>query len=193
LAQVYVQLGFVQREKDPDRALTNYDTALKVQPNSADALAGRAWINMNRGQYEAALPDLNRAIDVSSPAAPSTAVTRYYRGFAFLKLKDYSKALIDLNEAIKLQADHADYYLARGEVQQALESYDAALSDFDAFSKLAPKDARGLIWRGEVLEAMGKSQQALIALEGAVSLSPDDQFAVSERDRLRAQQNTGPK
>jgi tetratricopeptide (TPR) repeat protein len=188
LVEAYVQSGFVQREKDPGRAMVQYDLALKVQPNSADALAGRAWINMNRGQYEAALPDLNRAIDMSPPA--SAAATRYYRGYALLRLKNYPQALTDLNEAIRLQPDNADYYLARGEVQQALERYDAALADFDEFNRRAPNDARGLIWRGEVLDAMGKPQEALAALERAVSLSPGNDFAVSERDRLRAQQNT---
>ena len=142
---------------------------------------------MTRLQYDAALQDLDKAIEL---LLPSTAgVARYYRGFAFLSLKNYPQALTDLNEALKLQPGNADYYLARGETQQALGSYDAALRDFDEFSKRATKDPRGLISRGAVLEAMGKPQEALAALESAVTLTPGNDFAVSERDRLRAQAN----
>src|SRR5262249_50063809 len=96
---------------------------------------------------------------------------------------------IDLDQAIRLQSYKADYYLARGEAQQALGSYDAALSDFNAFIQRAPRDARGFISRGQVLDSMGKPQEALAALETAVSLSPDNDFAVSERDRLRSRRD----
>lgn len=188
LAAVYTQRGFLQREKQPDNALADYNAALKVQPDFVTALSNRAWIYMTRGQYDAALQDLNKAVEVSAPST-SAAIARYYRGFTFLRLKNYPLALSDLNEALRLQPNNADYYLARGEVQQALESYDAALRDFDEVSKRAPKDPRGLISRGAVLEAMGKPQEALAALDSAVTRAPENESAVFERDRLRAQSN----
>jgi len=155
----------------------------------ADAFDNRAWIYMTRGEYDAALQDLNKAINLLPPTA--AGVARYYRGFAFLKLNNYPQALADLNEAQKLQPNNADIYLARGDVEQAQENYDAALRDFDEFSKRAPKDVRGPISRGGVLEAMGRSQEALAALETAVALEPGNVFALAERDRLRAQQSEG--
>jgi tetratricopeptide (TPR) repeat protein len=181
LAAAFTQRGFLQRESDPDRAMSDYDSALKAQPDFADALAGRAWIRMTRSDYEAALGDLNKAVELS----PKLAAVRYYRGYAHQKLEHFSEALADLNEAQKLQPDNADIYLARGEVEQALESYDAALRDFDEFRK----DARGLVSRGAVLETIGKPQEALAAFESAVALAPDNAYAISERDRLQAEQN----
>src|SRR4051794_8537675 len=174
LTQAYVRLGFLQRETEPDRAMIEYDNALKVQP-SADALAGRAWIYMNRGQYDLATAALNKAIELL-PQPATAATVRFYRGYAFLKLENYPQALTDLNEAIKLKPNNADFYLARGEVLQGLESNDAALRDFDEFSKLAPKDSRGLVSRGAVLEAMGRPQDALAALESAIALAPGNSF-----------------
>ena len=189
LAAVYTQRGYLRRERDPARALVDYDTALRIQPGFADAFDNRAWIYMTRGEYDAALQDLNKAINLLPPTA--AGVARYYRGFAFLKLNNYPQALADLNEAQKLQPNNADIYLARGDVEQAQENYDAALRDFDEFSKRAPKDVRGPISRGGVLEAMGRSQEALAALETAVALEPGNVFALAERDRLRAQQSEG--
>jgi Tfp pilus assembly protein PilF len=189
LAAVLTQRGFLQRETKPDSAIADYDAALKVQPSFGEAYDNRAWIYMTRGGYDAALADLNKAIDLLPPT--SAGIARYYRGYAFFKLNNYPQALADLNEAQRLQPNNADIYLARGNVEQAQENYDAALRDYDEFSKRTPKDARGPISRGSVLEAMGRAEEALAALEGAVALEPGNASALAERDRLRAQQSEG--
>lgn len=187
LAAVYTQRGFLEREKQPDQALSEYNDALKVQPDFADALTGRAWIRMTRREYDDAFADLNKAIDLLP--APASGIARFYRGFAFLKIQNYPRALTDLNEAQKYQPSNADIYLARGEVEQAQENYDLALRDFDEFSKRAPKDPRGLVWRSWVLETTGRTQEALAAMENALALEPGSDIARTERDRLRAKQD----
>jgi tetratricopeptide (TPR) repeat protein len=186
LASVYTQRGFMQRDREPDSAMSDLNAALKIQPDYAGALNDRAWIYMTRGEYDAALQDLNKSASPTT-AWLTAAVAYYYRGFAYLRLKDYAKAVADLNEAIRRQANNADYYLARGEAQQAQENYDAALRDFDEFSKRASKDPRGLLARAVIFETTGKPRDALTALESAVTLAPDNDFARSERDRLRGQ------
>lgn len=192
LAAVYTRHGFLQRETDPVRAMADYHSALMTQADYPDALSGRAWLYMNRGDYEAAVADLDKA--VAAAALPeSIASARYYRGYAHFKLQHYEAALADLNEAQKLQPDNADVYFARGKTQQALENYEAALRDFDEFAKRAPSDARGQASRGSVLEAMGRSTEALSAFESAVRLEPSNAYAVSERDRLREQQDEDDK
>lgn len=184
LASVYTQRGFLQRETKPADASSDFNAALKIQPDFVAALNNRAWMSMTQGEYDSALPDLNKAIGLTAPSV-TTAIARYYRGFAYLRLKDHPKALTDLNEALRLQPNNADYYLARGEAQEALGNYEAALSDFDEFSKRAQKDPRGLLARAVILEATGKPQDALAALESAITVAPDNAFARSERDRLR--------
>ena len=109
----------------------------------------------------------------------------FYRGYAFLRVQNYQRALDDLNQAEKHQPDNADILLARGEVEQAQESYEAALRDFDEFSKRAPNDARGLVWRGLVLETTGQTAEALAAMEKALALDPGNETARTVRDRLR--------
>ena len=183
LAMVHTQRGFFEHDTKPDSALRDYDAALKVQPDFVDALTGRAWIRMTRNDYEAAFEDLNKAIDLSPPA--SSGVAYFYRGYAFLRVQNYPRALDDLNQAEKHQPDNADILLARGEVEQAQESYEAALRDFDEFSKRAPKDARGLVWRGLVLETTGQTAEALAAMEKALALDPGNETARAVRNRLR--------
>jgi tetratricopeptide (TPR) repeat protein len=187
LVATYLQRGFLQRLKQPDRALADYDAALKIQPDATAVLTNRAWIYMSRSRYDAALEDLNKAIALSPPAL--AAHSRYYRGYSFLRLKDYPSAMSDLNEALRVEPNNPDPYLARGETEQAQQLYDAALHDYDEFSKRAPRDPRGLIARGSVMEATGRAKEALAAYENAVMLDPANARALAARDRLRSAQN----
>ncbi len=189
LVATYLQRGFYQRLKQPDRALADYDAALNIQPDAAAVLTNRAWIYMSRSRYDVALEDLNKAIALLAPALAARA--RYYRGFTFFKQKDYPAAMSDLNEAVKVEPNGPDPYLTRGEVEQAQQQYDAALRDFDEFSKRAPRNPRGLIGRGSVLEATGRPKEALLAYESAVALEPANAQAIAARDRLRSTQDTG--
>src|SRR5438132_10279108 len=135
LVAAYTQRGFLRRLKEPDVALADYDAALNIQADAPVVLQNRAWIYMSRSRYDAALQDLNKAIEVFPPA--NAARARYYRGFTFFKLKEYPSALSDLDEAVKVEPQNPDPYLTRGELEQAQQQYDAALRDFDDFSKRA--------------------------------------------------------
>ncbi|WP_024511161.1 tetratricopeptide repeat protein [Bradyrhizobium sp. ARR65] len=187
LAAAYNQRGFIQRLKQPDRALQDFDAALKIQPNYAFALVNRAFIYMMRSRFDSAIEDLNRAIDLLAPGLAARA--HYLRGFSYARLKNYDKAIADLDEAQRVEPNNPDPYLARADVEQLQQHYDAALRDFDEFSKHAPRDPRGLIGRAAILEATGRPQEALAALDSAVSLDPANTRALAARDRLRAQQS----
>jgi len=189
LVAAYSQRGFLRRLKEPDLALADYNAALNIQADAPVVLQNRAWIYITRNRYDAALADLNKAIEVFPPAAAARA--RYYRGVTFFKQKEYPAAMSDLNEALKVDPGNPDPYLTRGELEQAQQQYDAALKDFDEFSKRVPRNPRGLIGRGSVLEATGRPKEALLAYENAVALEPANAQALAARDRLRSAQDAG--
>jgi tetratricopeptide (TPR) repeat protein len=187
LVSTYGQRGFLQRLSQPDRALEDYNSALKIQANSPGVLTNRAYIYLTRNRNDDAMADLNKAIELFAPAQAGLA--RYYRGYDYYKLKDYDRAKDDLDEAIKRIPSNPDPYLWRGELGKTLQQYDAALRDFDEFSKRAPRDPRGLIGRSAVLEATDRPQEALAALESAIALAPNNAAALSARDRLVAKRD----
>jgi tetratricopeptide (TPR) repeat protein len=189
LVAAYTQRGYLRRLKEPDLALADFNSALNIQADSPAALMNRGLIHVTRNRYDAAMQDLNKAIELFPPTAAARA--RFYRGFTFFKLKDYPSAMTDLNEALKVEPGNPDPYLTRGEVEQAQQQYDAALKDFDEFSKRVPRNPRGLIGRGLVLEATGRSKEALLAYENAVALEPANAQALAARDRLRSTQDAG--
>jgi len=185
----YSQRGFLQRLKQPDRALEDYNAALKIQPDAPLVLTNRAWIYMTRNQYDSAVEDLNRAIELFPPA--QAARSRYYRGLSYLRLRDYTRAMSDLNESLRVEPNTPDPYLARGDVERAQKLYDAALRDFDEYIKRVPRDARGFIGRSGILETTGRIPEALAAIEAALAVDPTNPRALVTRDQLRARQDNG--
>jgi tetratricopeptide (TPR) repeat protein len=189
LFMAYAQRGYLQRLKQPDNALADYNAALNIQANGPVVLTNRAWIYMTRTQFDAALQDLNKAIELFAPALAARA--RHYRGYTYFRMRDYDRAISDLNESLRVEPNNPDPYLARGEVEQAKQLYDAALRDFDEFSKRVPRDPRGLVGRATVLEATGRPGEALQAYNDAATRDPANARVLAARDRLSAAQNTG--
>jgi len=189
LVAAYSQRGILQRLKQPDYALEDYNAAVKIQPNAPLVLTNRAWIYMTRNQYDDAIADLNKAIELFPPA--QAARSYVYRGYCYLRLMDNTRAMSDLNEALRLDPNATDPYLYRGEIERRQKLYDAALRDFDEHIKLAPRDSRGFIGRSDILEATGRIQDALAAVENALAVDPDNARALVGRDQLRTQLNSG--
>jgi len=190
LVNAYNQRGWLQRQSQPDHALADYDSALRLQPNWPAALTNRAYIYLTRNRNDDAMNGLNKAIDLFPPA--QSAYARYLRGYDYFRQKKYDLAMEDLNESIKHAPNSADAYLTRGEVEQAEQQWDAALRDFDQFSRLASRSGRGLIGKALVLESTGHIPEALSALDAAIAIEPSNQAALTARDRLRAKQTAAP-
>ena len=61
---------------DYDRAIQDYDQALRLRPDYAEALSGRGRARFNSGQFAAAQPDFARALQLN-PAYPYNAIWLY--------------------------------------------------------------------------------------------------------------------
>ncbi|MDH2344188.1 MULTISPECIES: tetratricopeptide repeat protein [unclassified Bradyrhizobium] len=184
-SSAYNQRGFLRRVKDPARALEDVEAALKLMPNVPYALTNRAFIYIGQSKFDAALQDLNKAVEQFPPMASGPA--HHLRGIAYFKLGDYQKAQIELDEALRVDPNNPDPLMGRGELEQAQKNNDAALRDFDEYSRRVPRDPRGLIGRATVLETTGHPQEALAALDGALAIDPSNLRAATLRDRIRKQ------
>jgi len=188
LVTAYNQRGSYYETTQPDRALADYDTALKIRPDIPETLTNRGWLYLTRDQIDAGLADLNKAIELFVPALSVRA--RIFRSNAFLMRRDYVRAISDLDESQKIDPTNPDQYMARGDVEYAQKHYEAAMLAYDEFSKRAPNIPVGLIGRGRVLEATGRPKDALLAYERALKLDPTSTLAVAGLERLRSIQNT---
>jgi tetratricopeptide (TPR) repeat protein len=119
------------------------------------------------GEYEAALADFDRAIELAPDDA--WAITR--RGVVHWSLRKYAAALADLDRAIELDPDYKWGFAVRGFTYGALEQYSEALVDFDRAIELDPDEARFHYGRWLLHVATSVPEKAQVDLSQALRLA----------------------
>jgi tetratricopeptide (TPR) repeat protein len=92
--------------------------------------------------YDRAITLLSRALRANSDEAMAYIIYAY-RGLAYYRKGELSKALSDYTAAIQLYPVAAITYVDRGHVYRELGDYDKAINDYNVAIKLNPKDANG--------------------------------------------------
>ena len=70
---------------------------------------------------------------------PKQPNTYFMRAAAYEAKKDHDKAIVDLDEAIRLDASRGDFYMLRGIVFSQKGELDRAVIELDQKVKLDPK------------------------------------------------------
>jgi tetratricopeptide (TPR) repeat protein len=91
--------------------LADFDRAIALQPDFAQALNNRGSEKDLKRDYAGALADYDRAIQVW----PNFAEAFYNRGNVKAKKQNYRGALADFDRAIAFKPDYADAYDNRGQ------------------------------------------------------------------------------
>jgi len=133
-AQALMARGFgYVFQKDFDRALADFDAAIRNDPKLAAAYYYRGAIQMGRDPKRA-LADINKAISLN-PKDPD-----YFRerSSLYAKRKEYPRAIADLTTAIGLAKKPTREYFLRGAAYQDSGQRDKAIADFQASLVLDP-------------------------------------------------------
>jgi len=134
--------------KEYQKALTDYDRAIQLDPQDADAYYNRGLVYYNLKEYQKAIADYDRALQLN----PQHVGAYYNRGLVYDDLKEYQKAISDYDRVIQLAPQDADTYNNRGNAYRELKEYQKAISDYDRALQRAPnytlaKDNRELAYR----------------------------------------------
>ncbi|WP_315757771.1 MULTISPECIES: J domain-containing protein [unclassified Bradyrhizobium] len=142
------------RQGDLERAVADFDEAIRLAPRNADLYRYRARDLVRMGRIDRALGDFERAIRLD----PNDPVLFHDRGLAFQRKGDLDEALVDLDHAVRMGFSDAGMYSDRGAVWLAKGRYDRALADFNQALKLDPELAIAAARRDEAL-ARKRDQQ----------------------------------
>jgi tetratricopeptide (TPR) repeat protein len=200
----YVNRGMAwSNNKDYDKAIEDYDEAIRLDPKDAWAFLfrGNAWLNKNK--YDKAIADYDEAIrlDLKETTAfhnrgiawfnksdndkaiqdfdetirldPKCAAAFCIRGDAWVRKDDYDKAIKDLTEAIRLDQKQGIYYLKRGALWSFKKKYDKAIQDLDRAIRLDPTEAEAYYWRGCAWSAKENNDKANEDFDEARRLKTD--------------------
>jgi tetratricopeptide (TPR) repeat protein len=135
LAGAYIHRGLAQRNKMRfDAALQDEDAAIRLDPNSNDALTVRGTIYAIRQQPDAAIRDLDAVLHREPNRIDALAA----RGAAHGEKRDYEAALRDFDLVLRLDPRISLVYHERAMIYRLLGRHDRAFLDFETAVRLAP-------------------------------------------------------
>ncbi len=155
---------------DKQRALDDYNEAIKVAPGTATPYYYRGLFYAAQSNGDAALRDFDTAISINSklvPALRQRAKIYQARGNFIDARQDYSKA-------IGLQPKAAALWSERGYISLRQQDYDSAVKDEAEAIRLDPKLARAYFLRGAAAAfgRLGDPQKSSDDIKSAVELDP---------------------
>lgn len=127
----------------------------------------------------------NQSLEIY-PEDPSFYI---WRGTAFKYLRDYQRALEDMNTALDLDQNSAWGYTHRAELHVERKDYQSALDDMDAAISLNPKSVGAYVHRALAYVRIHNYQSAHDDLNTAVMLEPDNAWVRIHRARLYGRLN----
>ncbi|MFD0684434.1 tetratricopeptide repeat protein [Actinomadura fibrosa] len=109
-------LGYAQwLSGSPADAEATLEQALTRNRSAARALAGRGQVRAELGSYDAALADLDRALELGLPAADETD-TRTARALAFAGLGEFARAEAEIAAELERVPDRPRTHLRAGRI-----------------------------------------------------------------------------
>ena len=112
--------------KDYGRAILDYDQAIRLNPEYAEAYNNRGYAYYWNGDATHAIADYSRAIELR----PNYAYAYNNRGAAYMASGHPDQAINDLDHALNLQSDFPQAYINRGNAYLRLGRFDMAFADF---------------------------------------------------------------
>jgi tetratricopeptide (TPR) repeat protein len=140
---------------DQDKAIEDYDVAVKLKPKLWFVWNNRALIRIERGDLDGALDDIQEAAKLN----PESALPVYNRGLVRLRQKDYSAAILEFDAALKIDPDYAVAFLDRGAAHEAQKSFDLARKDYETGCRLDPESPSGWARRAWLLAVHPDAEQ----------------------------------
>jgi len=118
-------LGY-KRKGQLDKAIADYDEALRLKPDLVAAFNNRGNAHYFRGRLDRAIEDFDAAIRLDPELSEAFA----NRGNVFRKKGQLDRAIEDYNKAIEIEPDNAQTFAERGLAYEKKGQATKALIDF---------------------------------------------------------------
>ena len=127
LAIAFTNRGLAYKRKGLlDRAIADYDEAIRLKPDLAETFSNRGTAYYYKGQIGRAIADYDEAIRLK----PDFAQAFGNRGNVYRKKGQFDRAIEDYDEAIRLNPDDAQVFADRGLAYEKKGELTQALRDF---------------------------------------------------------------
>lgn len=161
------------REGDETRAAELYEEALDSRNLPVKyqvlALTRRSYLHDRAGRADAALADLQQALEIK----PENPQALAQRGNLFLKQRRFGLAVEDYGRALDLEPTLVEAYYGRAIAQGQLGDFARAIEDYDRISNLDPAFSAAYFNRAVAYERLGDLERAARDYAALYALEPD--------------------
>ena len=169
--------GWWWAKKDPDRALSDCNQAIRANSGYAAAYLNRGNAYLSKSDFERAFGDFSEAIRLD----PKNAWAFAQRGNLYKSKGDFDRALADLNESIRLDSTYALAFFARGDLYKTRGDLARAMADMNESLRLDPNYALAYFTRGRLSYMTGNNPAAVEDFSKSIKLEADDAAAYFNR------------
>ncbi len=175
-------LGAVEQNRgDFDRALSNYEAALRIDPKSATARNSLASVLIVEDRLPDAIVQLRQVL----AADPSYLNARYNLARSLAVTGDLDAAAAEYQAFLREKPDDAQAQAALGTIYFKKQDIPDALACFRKAATAAPDDADIQANLGTLLAITGDSPSAAKAFERALRINPEHAAAKANLARLK--------
>lgn len=169
------QIFFKLRDFKESKAA--FSDAYRLEDRSLEACHGMGENYLALGQYDSALVWYNHAFSIKS----SNLTTLVNRGKCHFWMENFTKALLDFENAIRENNGFSEAHFWKGRVNRQLRKPFDAIDNFNEAKRLGYPPFECLMGIGETYAALGNHKQAIKSFSEAILLQPDSMNGFIQR------------
>ena len=174
-AAVHTQMGMLLgRKRQIPAARTEFERALKIQPDDGEALAGLTVLDLAAKDYAGARARIDARIAANPTAALLTLAARTYAAGGDLVGTERM-----LRKAIDLDGDYVTAYGALGQLYLAQGKLASARAEFEALAGRSPHPGSALTMVGIIQQIEGDVEGARDRFEQVLRIDPEAAVAAN--------------
>lgn len=166
---------------DPDRAITDLDAAIALEPDNSAAYQRRAMAWMAKREFDRAIADLDKTIALD----PANATAYRLRGNMFSSRSEFDRAIADMDQAVTIKPRDPHNYFMRAIVWIA-RSHEKAIEDFSRAIELNPNFSQAYVQRGQLYSYGNQAERAKQDYTQAIETDPNNSYAYQKRGEMWA-------
>jgi tetratricopeptide (TPR) repeat protein len=182
LVDTYLRHGTVYANKgDYSTAISYYDKAIEINPNSYPAYIMRGMMFYYMGSFVTSTGCFSKAIQVR----PDSAEAYNNRGMAYLAHKDYQEAKEDFKKAVELDQTQVEPHNNLGMIYMNENDYDNALLHLKKALELDPRNGPSYFNIAIAYEKMGDHDNAIKFYKKAIDVK--DKLSQGQIEKAKEQ------
>ncbi|MDE6225485.1 MAG: tetratricopeptide repeat protein, partial [Muribaculaceae bacterium] len=157
----------IKREDDFNRALSDMNEAIKLQPHYAGFFVNRAFLRYKLDDYFGAMADYDYAIGLD----PMSSVAYFNRGLLRAEVSDRDRAIADFTKVLSFDPDDYRSLFNRAILYEQNRDYRKAIADIDKVVEAFPDFDGAYFTRFRIYDEMGDKRNAEKDYNKALALS----------------------